>query len=173
MVRVYTFFVFCLLTLGITACSEHKENPKNQQMLSTEKPFHGISASSQIKMNGFIEVIKQKTLPTYPNKPIGTAFEDYSYFTKREWMETDSANGKFYIDFTGWFDPKKLDAASTKSGITMRGVGFKFLITKDGAFGLVMVSKLETKTDGKSYSYPLEDIKGILGKVFANKEIQF
>ena len=173
MAHVQMCAVICTLMLGITACSEHKGTPKKQEVPNAELSIHGESVSKQINSNGFIEVIKQKTLRAYPSIPIGKAFEGYSYFTKREWKETNTANGKIYIDFTGWFDPKKLDVATKKNGITMQGVGFKFLITKDGSFGLVMVSKLEANTDGKIYSYPLEDVKGILGKIFGNKDIQF
>jgi hypothetical protein len=52
-------------------------------------------------------------------------------------------------------------------------VDIKFVVTPDGSFGLAMISRLEAKTDGNIYSYPLEDSKAIIEKIYGNKEIKF
>ena len=119
------------------------------------------------------EAIKKKTMPAFPAMSIGKAFDGYSYFTKQEWKETRTDSRKIYIDCIGWLDTKKMDISNLKNGVSQRGVAVKFVVMKDGTFGLAMVSMIEAKTDGNVYTYPLENAKGILENIYGNKEIQF
>lgn len=120
--------------------------------------------------SGLAEAVKKKNLLDYPSKTIGEAFGSYSYFNKREWSETFSASGKIYIDFIGWFNTSSLNAQNIKSGISAKGVEVKFVLNPDGPFFVAMVSRVEVKTDGKMYKYPLPDIKYVLDSIYANKE---
>jgi hypothetical protein len=55
----------------------------------------------------------------------------------------------------------------------MQGVVIKFLVKPDGSYGVVMVSKIELKTDGKMYTEPLPESSVILKKLYGNKKIEF
>jgi len=121
----------------------------------------------------FADVIKSKKLADYSTSTIGAAFGTYRYFDKREWKETKSSDGKVYVDFWGWFNTGKLDAASIKNGIVARGIEAKFVIYPDGKFNLAMISKIEARADGQKYAYPLADKKCILDAIYANKVIAF
>jgi hypothetical protein len=123
--------------------------------------------------SGLAKALKAVTLPNYPSMTFGAAVEKYRYFTKREWKETRSSNGKIYVDFTGWLKNHEFDFSSAKNGISARAVGVKFLVNPDGRYGAVMASRVELKTDGNFYSYPMEDLQGILNKIYENKEIRF
>jgi hypothetical protein len=118
---------------------------------------------------GLAKAIKGVKLPHYPSKTFGEAADSYRYFSKKEWKETRSTNGKVYVDFTGWLKHTSPDF----SDVSMRGVGIKFLVNPDGSYAVVMVSKVELKTDGKIYSDPQPDISGVLSKLYKNVEIKF
>ena len=173
MARVKAGAVLCMLLFVISACTDQKEVQMKKESTSTGMSIHGESAATQNSTTPFIDIVKKKTLREFPSVPLGKVFNDYSYFTQREWMETSNTKGKIFVDFIGWFDSKYLDDETVKRGVARRGLGFKFMLTMDGSFGLVMVSKLEEMTGRKMNSYPLEDAKGILGKLYGNKEIQF
>ena len=123
--------------------------------------------------SGLPKVLKSSKLPNFQTKTIGEAVDGYRYFTKREWKETPAKNGKVYVDVTGWYKSNALDVKALKDGISVQGVGIKFLVTPDGSYGVVMVSKVEIKTDGKMYSTPLPDIHGTLKMLYGNEEIRF
>ena len=161
--------------LGLVACTERgSELPANKQTSLEEIPsVHGGGSGKKAVPVGLDEVIKNRTLPDFPSMTIGQAFQEYGFFTKQEWSQTRTANDTFYIDCFGWFDTKTLSLESIKNGIAKQGVGFKFMIAQSGTFGLVMVSRLEAKTDGKIYSYPLEDARSYIAKIYEKKEIRF
>lgn len=131
--------------------------------VKTEKPVDPSTGES-----GLAKVIKNVKLPNYPSKTFGEAVDSYRYFSKKEWKETPSSNGKVYIDFTGWFNKGWFDTSSASA----KGVGIKFLVKSDGSYAVVMVSKVEVKTDGNIYSEPLLDIPGVLNKLYGNVEIK-
>lgn len=172
----------CGLLVVLSACSEKKADvgaPQNSTGTATSNGGHsGTSASpsSNQPVSGdvaVLETVKKQALPKFSKVTIGNAFEGYSYFKKREWKSIRTNANKYYIDFYGWFDAKIMDANSLKNGISQQGVSVKFVVNQDGSFGVVMVSRVEAKTDGSMYSYPLEDMKSILIKIYENKEIQF
>ena len=123
--------------------------------------------------SGLAGVMKNAKLFNYPAMTIGEAIDGYKYFTKREWKETRSTRGKIYVDFTGWLKKGLFDFSSIKKGISSRAVGIKFLVNPDGSYGAVMASKVEIKSDGMMNSVPIDDLDGILKKIYANKEIRF
>ena len=172
---VHKLFVVVLffILLVISACSEKTvENRQDKERLNLRKLAHG-EASTKTAALSLVDVIKKKNLPPYPSIPIGKAFDTYRYFTTHEWTETRADNGKVFIDFVGWFDEKSTGAATGKGDLSAKGLAVKFVVEKDGTFGVVMISRLEKKPDGKMDAYPLEDIKGILDKIFGNTEIRF
>ena len=123
--------------------------------------------------SGLPKVLKDVKLPNFKSKTFGEAVDGYRFFTKKEWKETHVKGGKVYVDFTGWYKSNSLDFKAIKGGISARGVGIKFLVKPDGSYGVVMVSKIELKTDGNMYSTPMPDIRGTLKKLYDNVEIIF
>lgn len=123
--------------------------------------------------SGLAKVLKAAKLPHFQSKTFGEAIDGYRFFSKKEWKETASTRGKIYVDFTGWFKKPSFDFSSIKKGISAQGVGIKFLVTPDGAYGVVMVSQVELKTDGNIYSTPMPDISAVLKKLYGNEEIKF
>lgn len=129
---------------------------------------HGGGKSDPTKT--FATVLKDQKLSGYSDVTIGAAFDAYKHFNKKEWKEEKSQNGKIYIDFIGWRDGNSVE--SIKEGVSAKGVAVKFVVTPDGAFYVAMVSKLETRTDGKMSISPLEDKKMILDAIYANKDFK-
>ncbi|TWJ32960.1 hypothetical protein JN12_00371 [Geobacter argillaceus] len=167
------FFLLTLMIatfLSVIACS--KNDTKNTDEYPAENQVDKSNAKG-ITGSGIADALKDKTLAGYESTTIGTAFDSYKYFTKKEWKETSAQNGKIYIDFIGWVGTNALDAVSIKDGVSARGIDVKFVINPDGSFFVGMVSKIDAKTDGTFYSYPLEDSAGLLTKIYANKEIAF
>lgn len=152
--------------LCASACS--KDGNGNPDKPSGERSMHQ-SSKNETAGSGIADAIKMKTLAGYESTTIGNAFDSYKYFAKKEWKETTAQNGKIYIDFIGWLD----DAGGKTDGVSARALDVKFVINPDGSFIVAMLSKIEAKTDGKLYVYPLEDIGGMLAKIYANKEITF
>ena len=120
---------------------------------------------------GLAGALKKAKLAGFPEKTVGAAIDEYRFFSKREWRETRTVSGKIYVDFTGWFKVGFIE--SIKGGVSSRGVGVKFLVNSDGNWGAVMVSRLEQKTDGMMSNQPIEDLNGILKKIYENREIKF
>lgn len=162
-------------SLVLSACSERVAGvPVKQEIEKNKMTMHPeVKAREGEEKSGLAEAIKKKTLPAYPAMSIGKAFDSYSHFNKREWRETFVSKGKIYVDFIGWFDTKTLDPQNIKNGISAKGVEIKFVLNPDGPFYVGMASKLEVKTDGKIYAYPLADIKVVLDSIYANREITF
>jgi hypothetical protein len=175
MYKIQRWTVVVATFLGLVACAEKSpELPKNNQKPRYDAPLvHGDVSGQKGVPSGLDEVIKKKILPDFPSMTIGQAFQNYGFFSKQEWSQTRSANDTYYIDCIGWFDTKLLDLTSIKNGIARQGVGFKFMIAQNGTFGLVMVSRIEAMTDGKIYSYPLEDARRFIAKIYEKKEIKF
>jgi hypothetical protein len=123
--------------------------------------------------SGLAKVLKAAKLPNFPAKTFGEAVDGYRYFSRKEWKETAATRGKIYVDFTGWFKTGLFDFKSLKNGISAQGISIKFLVTPDGTYGVVMVSRIELKTDGNIYSTPIPDISGYLKKLYSNEEIKF
>ena len=155
----------------MAACTERNvESVKKPNAKSTEMTVHGgeTADSEPVSLSG---IVKNQSLPAYPAMTVGKAFDSYSHLTKKQWKETRGANGTVYIDFSGWLDGKTLDMYAIKNDISSRGVEVKFVIDREGGFFVGMASKLEAKTDGRVFAYPLPDVKAVLDSIYANKEI--
>lgn len=140
------------------------------------KSVHGGAGGNAKKSGeeyGMIAVVKKQHLENYKNISVGQAIDGYRYFKKKEWSESQNANGTYFVDFTGWIETNNMDAKSIKEGVVVRGLQIKFVIYSSGSFGVAMVSRMEAKTDGKIYAYPLDNINEIIGNVYANKELSF
>lgn len=134
---------------------------------------HGGGNGAMTRPEGMAGVIQDAKLAGYKDVKIGEAFGKYRHFKKKVWSETRGTNGNYYVDFVGttpagWFDFK-----SRKEGISSKGIEIKFVIHPNGTYGVGMVSKVEAKTDGKTYRYSLSDINSILDAIYANKEISY
>lgn len=155
-------------------CSNREAEKLSQQDQKGKLSVHGtapVQVGNQEK--AMVTVIKKQPLKDFSPTPVGTVIDDYRFFTKKEWSESENSKGTVYVDVTGWMNSNTLDSKSIKNGISARGIQIKFAIYENGAFGVAMVSRVEAKTDGKVYAYPLEDRKGILDRIYANKEISF
>lgn len=168
--RVVAILVLGAVSLVAGACS--RESGEGAVGHGSERQAQRDETPSSPK-EGFVEVVKEIKLPGYTTSNIGDAFNNYRYFGSRKWRETRFPDGKIYIDFWGWFNTSKFDVALINNGITARGVEIKFVIYPDGAFRVAMISKIESRVDGKISAYPLEDKKSIMDAIYANKEITF
>ncbi len=155
--------------LFVASCT--KEGAESPDKNINNKPPE-ISSAEQPKDSGLVKVIKAGRLTNYKSKTIGKAFDSYSYLTKKEWKATALKSKHITVDFFGWFKPESLSGKNVKDGITCRGINVKFVIEPNGAYYVFMVSKIESKSDGKIYGYPLQDINGVLASIYANKKIR-
>lgn len=160
------FLPACSEKQGETATSLNRSKPGPS--VHTEASGKAVTAEKAVS-----EAIKKQTLPGFPAMPIGQALDSYSHITAHEWKTVRTDSGKFYIDYIGWLDSKGMDISGLKNGVSRQGIDLKFVVSSDGAFGLVMVSRLEAKSDGMVYSYPLENSRQILEMIYNNKEIRF
>lgn len=169
----------CVVMVGFSllfsACSEKStEFAAPQSAKAPEKQLHSGSAGQAGSAESVvIEAIKKQTFPEFPAMTIGKALDGYIHFTAHEWQGVRTDRGKYYIDCIGWLDTKTMDVANLKNGVARQGIGLKFVVLQDNTFSLEMVSRLEARTDGNVYLYPIGDAKGILGKIYGNKEIRF
>lgn len=172
---VYKKFLSVLMIaacLSLSACADNSSGRPAETSGGAMAHNDGKKTADAAKRS-IADALKDKTMSGYESATIGSAFDSYKYFAKKEWKETAPQHGKIYVDFIGWVDGKALDSASIKEGISARGVDVKFVINPDGSFFVVMVSKIEAKGDGKLYSYPLEDSAAVLTSIYANKEMRF
>ena len=87
-------------------------------------------------------------------------------------METGTVKSRYFtVDFVGWFGPDTLNENDIKDGVTGKGIDVKFVINPDGSYYVLMVSKIEAKSDGKVYGSELQDSTGVLTNIYANKKI--
>lgn len=164
MIKMFLLVTIMVICLPLTALA--KEEKRGFQFHGNGIPEKQVDPASG--ESGLAKVIKNVKLPNFQSKTFGEAVDSYRYFTKKEWKETYSSNGKVYVDFTGWLKSSPFDHSS----VSAQGVGIKFLVKSDGNYAVVMVSKIELKTDGYVYSDPLPDISSVLKKLYGNIEIK-
>lgn len=158
-----------VFSLAVVACTrERREDPAQKQAAQSQAHGAGDKTAADV---GLVEVLKGKSLSGHSSTSIGRAFDGYGHFSKKEWKESRAANGKVFIDFTGWFDANSLDSAALKDKVSARGNEVKFVIYPNGEFAVVMVSKVEMKADGQINRYPLGDSKDVLDAIYANRKI--
>lgn len=171
MYNVLVLLISFTIIFGVGACSKDGGGENGKPAEVNHSP-HNTGGNESADFN-LVEIVKSKSFAGNASITIGNAFDGYKYFTKKEWKQSPASNGKTYIDFIGWFDTKSIDAKAMKDGVSARGIDVKFAVYNDGSFGVVMVSRLEAKSDGKMYEYLLEDRAAILTKIYGNKEIAF
>ena len=175
MVRFKYFHVLLVSLVTVFACACAKESPKVPDKLNTEKPAQSTVAEEAT--DGLVNAIKKGKLANYQSTTIGNAFDSYKYLTKKEWKTSSLKSGQITVDFIGWFepdawfDPNSLTDKDLKDGITGRGINVKFVIEPNGSYYVFMISKIESKSDGKVYGFELQDSAGILANIYANKKI--
>jgi hypothetical protein len=170
-VTILTLVISVLISFGASA-SEPKVNsmPSSRDMSG----FHDTAKlSAKDAVSGLDVSIKNKKLDNYPMATIGEAIGNYQYFSKRDWKVTQLPYGKIYVDFTGMFKKGFFSFLTLGKGVSQRGLDVKFVIYSDGRFGVAMISRVEVTADGVTKTYPIEDTKAILDKIYGNKEIKF
>jgi len=173
--KILAIFIVAGFPLLVTACTENKSNvsaPQNDRVPVKSVNYEPNSQADSGE-GAVTEAIKNQTLPDFPSKSIGKALDGYAHFTAHEWKGTRTDSGNFYIDCIGWLDSKTMDLESLKSGVSRHGIALKFVVAHDSSFRLAMISRLAAKSDGSVVSYPAEDPKWLLEKIYSNKEIQF
>lgn len=144
--------------------SKHRKQPGNIQV-------HGDSKPSERK--SLVDILKSQKLANYPSTTIGAAFDNYRYFSKTEWKEYPVSNNKYYFDFTGILKSKPFEFLFNRDNINAQSLEVKFVIFPTNEFAVVMVSRIIQRPNGKIEKQPIDDMKGVLDKIYANQEIKF
>lgn len=155
--------VLCMSFAVLNGCQERKE-PLN-------KNVHGASipdVESGTKAATLVDVIKNTVFNENKSKSVGKAFDEYQFFTRREWKETRSQNLTVYVDFIGLLDAKVIDARAKKEGVDDMAVNVKFVVKPDGSCFVGMITLYDTKNGGKEYPVPLPAIAGVMDAIYAN-----
>lgn len=159
-------FVMIGVTVLIGACKKGDAGRSSSMI-------HGPGSEANTGDAGIVPVLKNGKLANYQSTTIGKAFDSYAYVAKKEWKSEALKGQQFIIDFIGLLDPETLNDNDRKDGVTSRWIDVTFLINADGSYYVFMVSRIESKADGKTYRYQVGDIAGILDKIYANKKIVF
>lgn len=176
-----------IIALSITACSKGNEEksppaiaPKAEAInIDTLKkaPFHGDMKTSAPAVPGtsLLDGLKNNRLDVASTKTIGEAFDGYKYAIKKEWRETSTENGPYYIDYICWFQISPDSSATLKDGVMKRGLEIKFAVQKDGDTSIAMARRLDVKSDGNLYATPLlpPEIRKTVTAIYENREIAF
>jgi hypothetical protein len=166
--KIFFLSLVIVAMLFFGACK--KQTPDNKQNFDKS----GQQSGAETTKDRLVEAIKKQKFSNLQSNTIGNAFDSYKYFTKKEWKSESLKSGQFMVDFIGWFDPDTLNDKDVKDGITGRGLDVKFVIEPNGSsFYVLMILKIETKSDDKLYQSQLNDIGSILTNIYANKKIIF
>jgi len=184
--KVMLLVVIGIIALNIAACS--RGNEEKSPSLSSSKakirnidkskmPFHGDMEmpSSAVSGSPILQSLKRNHLEVSSVKTIGEAFDAYKYAIKKEWRETPTQKGPYYIDYTCWFDISPVSAVALREGVVKRGMEIKFAVLDNGETYIAMVSRIEIKSDGMRYATPIDppEIKKIVTAIYENREISF
>jgi len=163
----YLLLLFVLVfAIFLGACTKNETDSQDKQKVGTSGQPNGAESTTPGLING----IKRGKLVNYQSATIGTAFDSYKYLTNKEW-KLEQQNRYFIVDFVGWFGPDALNENDIKNGVTSKGIDVKFVINPDGSYYVLMVLKIEARSDGKVFQNQLADSVGILAKIYANKQI--
>lgn len=164
--------VFCLVAACLFGCTQERDEFRKVPSKMVSPHGTGADSSKQVGPQGFVGIVARQKLPPSDAKTIGEVFEEYRYFSSREWKETPNATGRVYVDFKGLFEREPI-TKSIKDGVVRQGLEVKFVVEPTGNFYIAMVSRIDIKADGKMYLSPLEDGKKLVEMMYANKEIHF
>jgi hypothetical protein len=145
-----------------------KKGPEKKEKQKNDISMHTSDTNGDV---GFVPVLKKQKLANYPSDTIGNAFDSYVHLVKKEWKEKPVATGQISIDFVGWLASGTLNDDDVKSGVTAKGIDVTFVVEPNGTYYVLMISKLEAKSDGTVYSAPYNDISRILKSIYSNKKI--
>lgn len=162
--------LFIILSFG---CSNGPEGSQTTAPKNGSPHSKGPGLQESPPRQPFVVLVAKQKLPEFSSKTLGAMFDDYRFFSSRDWNETKTATGKVYVDFKGLFVTDALNLELVKKDIARQGVEIKFVVEPDGKFYVGMVSRIEVKTDGKMFMYPLKDGKKIVEQIYGNKEIVF
>lgn len=139
--------------------------------------FHGDMETSSSSVSGtpILESLKNNHLDVSSTKTIGEAFDAYKYAIKKQWRETPTNGGPYYIDYIGWFDISPFSSVALSEGVVNRGLEIKFAVHEDGETYIAMASRIDIKSDGMRYNTPIDppEIKKIVAAIYENREITF
>ena len=164
--RLLLILVLCMLFAVLSGCQERKEPPKNSA--------HGANSpavKADMKAYDMVDVVKNSVSDKKKTKSVGKAFDEYPFFTKREWKKTTAQNQTVYVDFVGLLDTKVIDARAKKEGVVDMAVDIKFVVKPDGTNFVGMITFYDTKTGGKTYPVPLPAVAGVMNAIYANAEL--
>lgn len=171
------FISLCVVVALVGGCSKGSGPDSGTQADIKNKSVHGDGSRGAAAVPGtpIADALKKKRLNANSVKTIGEAFDSYRHVTVKEWRETSTKSNKYYVDYICWFDISSLSAAALKDGIVKRGLEIKFVIHEDGEAFIAMATRVEVKSDGKSYSTPIDlpEIKTIVTAIYENREITF
>lgn len=119
-----------------------------------------------------IDILRKQKLANYTSATIGDAIDSYSYFSKVQWKEYPAVNNKHYFDVTGTLKSSFWKSLMGKDGVANRSLEVKFVIYPSGEYGVVLVTLIEFKHDGKIVKKPIADIKSVLDKIYGNQEVK-
>jgi hypothetical protein len=150
------------LLAGLCGCSkEDAERNKATQAIDPAAP-NAV----------FINAIRGGKLVNFPSVTIGEAFDAYKHLVDKEWRATPQAGRLFAIDVTGWFTLDRLNEQDRGRGIVRKGLDVTFIVNVDGAFSVFMVSMIEANADGSLRRQQINDVEGILARIYGNKKIE-
>lgn len=175
-----------IIALSITACSKGNEEKSPSTIEPKAKttnidklkkmPFHSDmkTSSSAVPVTSVLQSLKNNHLNVSSTKTIGEVFDAYKYAIKKEWRETPTKSGPYYIDYICWFQ-SPASSVAFKEGVVKRGLDIKFVVQKDGETYISMASRIDIKSDGKVYTTPLypPEIKKNVTAIYENREITF
>ena len=106
-------------------------------------------------------IVKNATLSNDHTVFIGDAFENYKYFTKTEWKEFATSQGREIVEFNGYY--------SEKEAVVI----IQFAISKDNSlkFELVYVGYSSMRTDSEKEAESLPN--SVIDSIYSSQEIQF
>jgi hypothetical protein len=184
--KIALFASIGIIALALAACSkDHEEKsptavPTKAKFRNSDKSklqFHSDMETSSNPTSGspVLESLKNNHLEVSSTKTIGEAFDSYKYSINKEWRETPTDSGPYYIDYIGWFHVSPVSSVALREGVIKRGMEIKFAVHEDGETYIAMASRVDIKSDGMRYTTPLEpaEIKKTVTAIYENREIAF
>ena len=117
-----------IIALNIMACSKGNEEKSPTTVAPMAKfrnidkfkimQFHGDmkTTASAAPVTPGVAALKNNHLDVSSTKTIGDAFDAYKFAIKKEWRETPTQSGPYYIDYICWFDVSSVSSAALKEG---------------------------------------------------------
>jgi len=184
--KIVLFAAIGIIALSLAGCSRGNDEKspvtvvpkaKFRSVDKLNKPFHGDIEAPTSAVSGppILQSLKNNHLEVSSTKTIGEAFDTYKYAMKKEWRETPTKSGPYYIDYICWFNISPVSVAALKEGVVRRGMEIKFAVHEDGETYIAMASRIDIKSDGMRYTTPVDppEIKKFVTAIYQNQEITF